>query len=114
MKDILAGSMELMICSVGKDLICFLHIKASQLTCFTSSTKKPNLTTTNKLIMLLKCSAEVIGSYNFTFCTISLQLQLLPFLCSARTRLLIGTTLWRYSPLPMFCSLAVRPDLMLR
>lgn len=58
-----------MICSVGKDLICFLHIKASQLTCFTSSTKKPNLTTTNKLIMLLKLSAEVIGILYHLFTT---------------------------------------------
>lgn len=72
--------------------------------------KKSNLTTTNKHTTALICSAEVINSYNLTFCIISLQLQLLAFLSSPRP----STALCRCSPLPTFCSLLARPDPMTR
>jgi len=81
MKNILVGCVEF--CSTEKDLICPLHIMTwYSLNASSAVPKKPSLTATNKLIMVLNCSAEVIVSSNFTFYIISSQVQLPPFMLS--------------------------------
>lgn len=105
-----------MICSTGKDLICLPHIKICH-SLHTSSTvpKKPNLTTTTKLLTVLSCPAEATVSCSVTFSSISLKTAASPvLLLSQDQELLTSTTQWKRSPPPVLCSLVARPNTTLR